>query len=132
VRSNATKTRGAAASAAGTKTRNASSSAGTAMGMSGVAGLITSGLASSFEALRDKVSDTVTENGEEYLKDGVQKIARSTKDLVAWGKKHPLKTAAAVAALLAVSGFLVHVVRSKGGASTAPKRKARTSAAARG
>ncbi len=86
---------------------------------SGLSALINSGLTSSFDAIREKIAATVGDNGEEYLHDAVEKITDSTAQIVSWCKKNPIKMVIGVAALTAVSAFLVHTM----GASATPLKR---------
>jgi hypothetical protein len=80
----------------------------------GLSALINTGLTSSFEAIREKISSTISTNGEEYLHEAVDKITESTAQVVSWCKKNPIKMVVGVAALTAVSAFLVHTMGANG------------------
>jgi hypothetical protein len=80
----------------------------------GLSALIDSGLSSSFDAIREKISSTIGNNGEEYLHEAVDKISESTEQVVAWCKKNPIKMVIGIAALTAVSAFLIHTVSANG------------------
>lgn len=69
--------------------------------------LVTSGLTKLFDSMKDTVTSNVQENGEQYLQDAVAKLKNSADQVVAWAKRNPVKTALAVAAIAAVSTFLV-------------------------
>lgn len=73
--------------------------------------MVGSGLSDSFDSLKQKVSSSITDNGEQYLHDAIERLKKSTGDLVGWSKKNPVKTAVAVAAVLAVTAFLVTTAR---------------------
>lgn len=74
--------------------------------------LFAQALSGAFDSVKGKVTANVQENGEEYLSQAVEKIKQSTASVVAWAKENPLKTALAVAALAAVSTFLVRTMAS--------------------
>jgi hypothetical protein len=99
------------------KSKSTSSSHISDAAMPSLGSLLNSGLTSSFEAIRDKISQSVTENGEEYLKEAAEKITKSTSQVVEWSRKNPIKLAVGVAALLAVSAFLVHTMKNPEAAS---------------
>jgi hypothetical protein len=90
----------------------------------GLIALINSGLTSSFDAVREKISSTIGANGEEYLHEAVDKISESTAQVVTWCKKNPIKMVVGIAALTAVSAFLVHTMSTNGGAVKRVVRKA--------
>ena len=75
--------------------------------------LIAAGLAKSFAALREKLTETIAESGEHYLADAIDQMKDSAGKLVQWSKKNPVQTAVAVAAVLAVSAFLISTMKSK-------------------
>lgn len=69
--------------------------------------LLSQALTGAFDSLKDKVTANVQENGEQYLHQAVEKIKDATSGMVAWAKENPVKTALAIAALAAVTTFLV-------------------------
>ena len=77
-----------------------------------VAQLLSQALGGAFDSLKGKVTDDVAENGEQYLHQAAEKIKESTAGLVNWAKQNPVKTAIAIAALAAVSTFLVRMMTS--------------------
>lgn len=79
--------------------------------------LVASGLSNGFESLKEKVSVSIKDNGEEYLTDALDKLKKAAVSLTEWSKKNPVKTAVAVAAVLAVTAFLVSTT--KGGTASA-------------
>ena len=84
--------------------------------------MVATGLSNSFETLKDKVSATIKDNGEEYLSDALEKLKKSASNLAEWSKQNPVKTAVAVAAVLAVTAFLVATAKSNStGSSTSDK-----------
>ena len=87
-----------------------------------VSNLLTQALSGAFDSMKGKVTANVQENGEEYLHQAVEKIKESTAGVVAWAKENPVKTALAVAALAAVSTFLVRTM-------TAPSEEEKPAAA---
>jgi RNase P/RNase MRP subunit POP5 len=96
----------------------------------GLSALIDSGLSSSFDAIREKISSTIGDNGEEYLHEAVEKISESTEQVVAWCKKNPIKMVIGIAALTAVSAFLVHTVGGSGAVKKVVKKAAKAAKAA--
>ncbi len=89
--------------------------------------MVGSGLSDSFDSLKEKVSTSITDNGEQYLHDAIARLKQSTSDLVGWSKKNPVKTAVAVAAVLAVTAFLVTTAR--GGKAKAAGKVKKSAAA---
>ena len=81
--------------------------------------LVTSGLTKLFDSMKDTVTTNVQENGEQYLQDAVAKLKNSADQVVAWAKRNPVKTALAVAAVAAVSTFLVKSIATNVGEDTA-------------
>ena len=69
--------------------------------------MVGTGLSNSFESLKDKVSSAIKDNGEQYLSDALEKLKKSATNLSEWSKENPVKTGVAVAAVLAVTAFLV-------------------------
>ena len=84
--------------------------------------MVATGLSNSFEALKEKVSVTIKDNGEEYLDDALEKLKKSAISLTEWSKKNPVKTAIAVAAVLAVTAFLVSTAKSSSAVASAAKK----------
>lgn len=80
--------------------------------------LLTQALAGAFDSLKGKVTANMQENGEQYLHQAVERIKETTSSVVAWAKENPVKTALALAALAAVTTFLVKTMTSSS-ASTA-------------
>jgi hypothetical protein len=95
--------------------------------LGGLGSALGDGLASVFDSVKEKMSGAVSENGVAYLEEAVEKLKDSTEKIVEWGKKNPVKTAVAVAAVAAVSTFLVSTMRSHG-AAPATGRTRRASA----
>jgi hypothetical protein len=79
--------------------------------VSGITDLLLSGLSTSFESLRDKIGDSISDKGEEYLELSIAKMNKTTGQLVKWSKKHPVKLACGIAAVMAVSAFLAHTMK---------------------
>jgi hypothetical protein len=90
---------------------------------SGITGLLKDGLSSSFEALRGKIGDTLSDKGEGYLETSITKLNKTTSQLVKWSKKHPVKLACGIAAVMAVSTFLVHTMKAGPPAVTTKLKK---------
>ena len=84
--------------------------------------MVATGLSNSFESLKEKVSVTIKDNGEEYLHDALEKLKKSAVSLTEWSKKNPVKTAVAVAAVLAVTAFLVSTAKSGSAAASAANK----------
>lgn len=61
---------------------------------------VSSGLDDTVAAIRESASERAIEVGPKVLEIASQKAATAGAAMVAWGKKHPVKTAAAAAALL--------------------------------
>ena len=85
-----------------------------------VSQLLTQALAGAFDSFKGKVTANVQENGEEYLHQAAEKIKESTAKVVVWAKENPVKTALAVAALAAVSTFLVRTIASSSSEEAKP------------
>lgn len=94
-----------------------------------VGGIVSDSLSESVSNLKTKVADQVAIHGEEYLESAHERITEITSKVVAWGKKHPVKTVAAAAALIAVSGFLYATLNGKAG-QVAQQTKSKLKAAA--
>jgi hypothetical protein len=69
--------------------------------------------------MKERVSEQVVVHGERYLVDAGKRISEATAKVVKWGKEHPMKTAAAAAALVAVSTFLYSTLGKTAAASGA-------------
>ena len=80
-----------------------------------VSGVMGDSLSDAVTNLKGKVSEQVAVHGEEYLDSAREHIGEAVTKLVTWGKKHPVKTVAAAAALIAVSGFLYATVNGQVG-----------------
>lgn len=85
----------------------ASSTPSASPGTDLVGHLLTQALAGAFDSLKGKFTSNVQENGEQYLHQAVERIKETTTGVVAWAKENPVKTALALAALAAVTTFLV-------------------------
>ena len=90
--------------------------------------LVTSGLTKAFDAIKEKVTTNVQENGEQYLDEAVEKITETTAEVVEWAKKHPVKTALAVTALAAVSAFLMKMIATHSSSSSSKAGSSSSSA----
>ena len=94
--------------------------------------MVGTGLSNSFETLKGKVSTAIKDNGEEYLGDAVEKLKKSAANLVEWSKENPVKTGVAVAAVLAVTAFLVSTAnRAKSSTPAKSTKKTVTSSVAK-
>lgn len=93
------------------KTASSKSNAHEPNSMEFISHMLASGLASTFDSLKEKVSGNITDNGEQYLTDALDKLKTAAADLASWGKKNPVKTTIAVAAVLAVTAFLVSTTK---------------------
>ncbi len=87
-----------------------------------VSGVMGSSLSETVNNMKSKVADQVSIHGEEYLDSAREHISEITAKVVEWGKKHPVKTVAAAAALVAVSGFLYATLNDKSGQRTKSAR----------
>jgi hypothetical protein len=84
--------------------------------MAAVNEAVSSGLTDSLNAMKTRIGERISDNGEKYLNDASERINEVTAKVVKWGKEHPVKTAAAAAALIAVSTFLYSTLgKSSGG-----------------
>lgn len=89
-------------------------------------------LSESVSNLKSKVSEQVSIHGREYLDTVRDRIIDATSQVAAWGKKNPVKTVAAAAALIAVSDFLYSTLHGKTGrdeSENESKRKSKMKAA---
>lgn len=77
--------------------------------------VVSDSLSESVSNLQSKVAEQVSIHGEEYLESARDRITEATTKVVEWGRKHPVKTVAAAAALIAVSGFLYATLHGKVG-----------------
>lgn len=84
--------------------------------------MVATGLSNSFESLKDKVSATIKDNGEDYLGEALEKLKKSAAHLAEWSKQNPVKTAVAVAAVLAVTAFLVATAKNNSAAVAIPDK----------
>jgi hypothetical protein len=91
------------------KSRSANSNNGSSMEF--ISQVVASGLTNSFESMKEKVASTITENGEQYLEDALEKMKHSASKLAEWSKENPVKIAVALAAVLAVTAFLLSTTR---------------------
>lgn len=80
-----------------------------------IGGVVGDSLSESVSNLKSKVTEQVAIHGQEYLESARERITEVTSQVVEWGKKHPVKTVAAAAALIAVSGFLYATLNGKAG-----------------
>lgn len=80
-----------------------------------IGGVVGDSLSESVSNLKNKVTEQVSIHGQEYLESARDRITDATSQVVKWGKKHPVKTVAAAAALIAVSGFLYATLHGKAG-----------------
>ena len=78
-----------------------------------IGGVVSDSLSESVSNLKSKVTEQVSIHGEEYLESARERITEATTKVVEWGRKHPVKTVAAAAALIAVSGFLYATLHGK-------------------
>jgi len=92
-----------------------------------IGGVVGDNLSESVANLKTRVAEQVTIHGQEYLESARERITEATDKVIEWGKKHPVKTVAAAAALIAVSGFLyatLHDKTTQGSKKVAAKMKA--------
>jgi hypothetical protein len=91
---------------------------------SAISELLMGGLSTSFASLRDRIGDSITDKGEEYLERAIEKLNKTTKKLAKWSTKHPVKLACGIAAVMAVSGFLAHTMKAGPSSMKKQARKA--------
>jgi ElaB/YqjD/DUF883 family membrane-anchored ribosome-binding protein len=108
--SRATKNRTSTSRASGTKKDSASS-----MVLQLIGSVVGDSLSESVSNLKNKVTEQVSIHGQEYLESARERITEATSKVVKWGKEHPVKTVAAAAALIAVTGFLYATLNGKAG-----------------
>lgn len=94
-----------------------------------IGGVVGDSLSESVSNLKTKVTEQVSIHGQEYLESARERITEATTKVVKWGKEHPVKTVAAAAALIAVSGFLYATLNGKVG-QIAQETKSKLKAAA--
>lgn len=94
-----------------------------------IGGVVGDSLSESVSNLKNKVTEQVSIHGQEYLESARERITEATAKVVKWGKEHPVKTVAAAAALIAVSGFLYATLNGKAG-QVAQQTKSKLKAAA--
>lgn len=82
------------------------SDSSSSMVMQLIGGVVGDSLSETVSNLKSKVTEQVSIHGQEYLDSARERITDATSQVFEWGKKHPVKTVAAAAALIAVSGFL--------------------------
>lgn len=112
----------------GTTRKSKGNDSASSMVLNLIGGVVSDSLSESVANLKSKVSEQVSIHGEEYLDSARERITEATAKVVEWGRKHPVKTVAAAAALIAVSGFLYATLHGKAG-QVARKTKAKLKAA---
>ncbi len=76
--------------------------------------------------VKDRVASMVAEDAPKALEEAQRKVVKATGDLVEWGKEHPVKAAAAAAALIAASTFIYSTIAShESGSGSKKSAKAR-------
>jgi hypothetical protein len=73
--------------------------------------IVGSGVHSAISALEELVHEKIQVKGPEYLEKALKQTNVATAKLLKWSKKHPIKTAAAAAALVGVSAFLYSTMK---------------------
>ena len=97
-----------------------------------IGGVVGDSLAESVSNLKSKVTEQVSIHGQEYLDSARERITDATAQVFEWGKKHPVKTVAAAAALIAVSGFLYATMHGSAGQIVKKSKAKLKAASARG
>lgn len=110
-------------------TKNSNKDSASSMVLQLIGSVMSDSLSESVANLKSKVTEQVSIHGQEYLESARERITEATTKVVEWGKKHPVKTVAAAAALIAVSGFLYATLNGKAG-QVAQQSKSRLKAAA--
>lgn len=126
-RTSRTKSMGRRATSAGRKTGRSTSTSGSRSGgsrsgptgtmLAAVNQAVGSSLTESLNAVKTRIGERITGDGEQYLQDASERISEVTAKVVKWGKEHPVKSAAAAAALIAVSTFLYSTLGKSSGGS---------------
>jgi len=73
--------------------------------------MVESGFKTAVTALEDAVGSKVQEYGPEYLDEALDKAQEALELLVAWGKKNPIKSAAAATALIGITAFGLAIMK---------------------
>jgi hypothetical protein len=111
VQSSSTNSRPHSGSRTQSKTKQGDSASSMILQLIG--GVVGDNLSESVSHLKNRVTEQVAIHGEEYLESARHRITEATDKVIEWGKKHPVKTVAAAAALIAVSGFLYATLHDK-------------------
>ncbi len=77
---------------------------------------VSTGLEDTVAAMRRSATDRAVEAGPKLLEIASDKAEDATEKLIAWAKKHPIKTAAAAAALFAATKLIQAAMRRKSSA----------------
>ena len=88
-------------------------------------------LTSTFQALKERLSSTVMDNSEQYLKDAVAKLIDVASQLTDWSKKNPAKAAVAAVAALTATSFLVATIGRRIGKTPLSGESARSRASSK-
>ncbi len=88
-----------------------------------VGSLLTNVVSEATSSLKDFADSKISEHGPAYMKKASEQVAKTSDELMAWAKHHPVKTAAAVAALVA-AGALLRAAMKGNGAGDRPPRQA--------
>ncbi len=88
-----------------------------------VGSLLTNVVSEATSSLKDFADSKISEHGPAYMKKASEQVAKTSDELMAWAKHHPVKTAAAVAALVA-AGALLRAAMMANRASDAPRGRA--------
>jgi hypothetical protein len=89
--------------------------------ISSLTAAISEGLRGSIDSIKEKLAENMDKNGEAYLQQAVDGVTEATGKLVEWSRQHPVKTAMAGAALMAVTAAIYNTMQSggtKGGKSS--------------
>lgn len=81
--------------------------------LSSFSSVIAEGLRGSIDSLTEKLSQSIDRKGDSYLSKAVEGVTEATEKLVVWGRQHPVKTAVAGAALVAVTATIYATMHNK-------------------
>ena len=73
--------------------------------------LVGSGVHSAVEAIEEIVHEKLQKTGPQVLDKALAEANKATTKLITWSKKHPVKTAAAAAALIGVTAFIYSTIK---------------------
>jgi hypothetical protein len=73
--------------------------------------MVGSGVHSAIAAIEEIVHEKLQNKGPQVLDKALKETNKATHKLIKWSKKHPVKTAAAAAALIGVSAFIYSTMK---------------------